>query len=68
MMNDRQKWFTEEAHRFRENSLTRRLEAERFEIMHARRDLATAELRLQIALDRINSIKRHARAEGIELK
>jgi hypothetical protein len=67
-MNDRQKWFAEEARRFAENTLNRRLDAERFEIMHARRDLATAELRLMVALDRINSIKRQAREEGITLK
>lgn len=67
-MNDRQKWLREESFRFAENTLNRQLEAERFEILHARRDLATAELRLQVALDRINAIKRHAREEGIELK
>lgn len=65
---ERLEWFKAEARRFAENTLNRQLDAERFEILHARRDLATAELRLQVALDRINAIKRHAREEGIELK
>lgn len=67
-MNDRQKWFAEEARRFAENTLNARLDAERFEMLNARRDLKTAEERLKVALCLINDIKRRALAEGITLK